>query len=229
MATLSCRCGIVSIKLTDTKPKHSFECCCVDCYDKNVWSCEAGGVACPVGFGTHGVGSPLHLVYYDNKLDVQKGKDRISFNRLRAGAASTNMVASCCKTLLCVDNPAYAAKCVLIFPEFRPLEGAPPLESPAQRAHTKDWPAEAFAKLPPKAEFWFEGGEMKGDVPMVMEAIGKMHAEMREGAGETFQQLMETAGGEEKVDHLGLPEGDNSAAKKATTAAGCGPPGPAAK
>ena len=34
---------------------------------------------------------------------------------------STNMIAACCGTLLCVDHPHYAKKLVLMFPDFLAL------------------------------------------------------------------------------------------------------------
>ena len=91
------------------QPIHGIECCCVDCYDKNIWSYKAGKAPLPSGVSAvHGVGSPAALYYYPNKFEVT-GKEKLAVNKVRAGGASTNMVTTCCSTLLCVDNPAYQA------------------------------------------------------------------------------------------------------------------------
>ncbi|CAE7248682.1 unnamed protein product [Symbiodinium sp. KB8] len=182
-----------------------------------MWSCEAGGVEYPPGYGVHGIGLPMHLVYFDNKLDVQKGRERIAFNRLRDDARSTNMIASCCKALLCVEHPGYVGQSVLLFPDFITILGAPPLLPPACRIFIKDWPADAYAKLPPKPGIWWEDGKMYGhseeDKALAGKSVeGMLQAMPPSAIGETFQQLLEAVGG--KVDVLGLPEGPNSRRKK---------------
>ncbi|CAE7943199.1 unnamed protein product [Symbiodinium necroappetens] len=182
-----------------------------------MWSCEAGGVEYPPGYGVHGTGLPMHLVYFDNQLDVQKGRERIAFNRLRDDARSTNMIASCCKALLCVEHPGYVGQSVLLFPDFITILGVPPLLPPACRIFIKDWPADAYAKLPPKPGIWWEEGKMYGHSEQHKALAGKsvegmLQAMPLSAIGETFQQLLEAVGG--KVEVLGLPEGPNSRRKK---------------
>jgi hypothetical protein len=223
MASLSCRCGSVKLTFATTQPIWAFECCCVDCYDKNLWSCRAGGVPPPRGLEAHGEGKPLDLRYWPNRLQVTHGKDKLAFNRLREGAASVNMIAACCQTLMCVDHPFYEENVVLTFPEFCPPAGLDPaaLPPPTMRVYVKDWPADQYSKLSPKAGFWREQGQPRTE--------GEGAAEIRSQAarvfttppaevycGETFQQLLQGAGG--RVTSLALPEGQNSFGARAMAA-----------
>ena len=95
-------------------------------------------------------------------LRCAEGKEQIAFNRLRDGALSTNMIAACCKTLLCVEHPRYEGQSVLLFPDFCPISGLEPLPA-ASRVHIRDWPAEAYAKLPSLPGTWREDGRLHAE------------------------------------------------------------------
>ena len=128
------------------------------------------------------------------------------------------MIASCCKTLLCGEHVSYNSKTVLLFPDFCPILGVPPLPPPECRVFIKDWPADAYTKLPPKPGIWYEDGRMvsesEEDTALVFRSAAGIHrAVPADAKGETFQQLLEAAGG--KVEILGLPEGANSRRRKA--------------
>lgn len=210
VASLRCRCGQVSISFAVDKPVHAWECCCVDCYAKNVWSCKAGNVPVPPALGEHGAGKPLDIRYYPSKM-VVSNKQRIAFNRLRDGATSTNMVTTCCKTILCVDHPAYQGNIVLMFPEFCPLIGAGELPDTPARVFIKDWPEAEYAKLPAKPGLWIEAdgtfrydGDGEEHLEKFMKLVSTPHSDAH--AGETFAELLAQAGG--TVENLGLPSLD---------------------
>ena len=97
MACIECRCGQVKCTFPEAQPRHSVECCCVDCYDKNAYYAKAGGVEMPA----HGTGSPLQLSYFGANIAVE-GQEHLAFSKLREGADSTNCYAKCCSTLLFV-------------------------------------------------------------------------------------------------------------------------------
>merc|ERR1719384_136989 len=122
------------------------------------------------------------------------GKDKLVFNRLREGAASTNMVADCCKTLLCVDHPSYEEHVVLTFPEFCQIVGVAELAPPTMRMQIQDWPRRDYAKLPNLL-----------DEPSVTRSKAlNAFRNVPGGHGETFQEIMADSG---SVEILGLPEG----------------------
>lgn len=236
MASINCRCGDVSVAFTCQQPIHEIECCCVDCYDKNVWAYKAGGAALPSGVtGIHGQGKPLDLRYWPNKLAVT-GKEKLAFNKVRDDAASINMVTTCCSSLLCVEHPFYLGNAVLTFPEFCPYIGAGELPEIKTRVFTKDWPAGKYADLPPKPGFYIgpegilydpPGRETEAACAPFMAGFSQSHV-AADTPGETFQALLAAAGG--TVESLNLPEGANSNKLKANKAAeaalaDCGPPG----
>lgn len=98
MATISCRCSQVTCTFSEAQPRHSIECCCVDCYDRNAFYAKAGGVEMA---HAHGTGSPLQLSYFGANIAV-KGQEHLAFSKLREGTDATNCYASCCSTLLFV-------------------------------------------------------------------------------------------------------------------------------
>eukprot|EP01043_Picozoa_sp_COSAG02_P031538 COSAG02_NODE_2064_length_9963_cov_5.638179_5_plen_119_part_00 len=103
MASISCRCAKVTCTFSEAQPRHSVECCCVDCYDKNAYYAKAGGAE-PLPL--HGNGCPLQLSYFGAKISV-KGQEHLAFSKVREGADSTNAYASCCSTLLFVVSHSH--------------------------------------------------------------------------------------------------------------------------
>ena len=82
---IKCRCGKVTCTFTELAPRHSLYCCCVDCYDKNAWAAEKGGVfdKLPANLKKQGEGAPLLLTYFGARIKVnQGGKDKLSFNKV---------------------------------------------------------------------------------------------------------------------------------------------------
>ena len=214
MASVRCRCGSVGLKFTTKQPVHLWQCCCVDCYDKNLWSCQQTGTQPPPGLEKHGKGQPPDLAYFANRLEVMHGRNMLAFNKLRPGANSTNMIAACCSTLLCVDHPAYQQNLVLTFPNFVPLNVVGEMPKAQIRLYIKDWPADAYAKLPPMQGCWREQGERLFSPPCseLPASVRNFEAAVAipppSGPGETFQELLAATGG--VVMTLGRSEGLHS-------------------
>ena len=142
----SCRCGNIRIAFDDILT--SVECGCVDCYDKNLWSCRSGGVAPPAGLERHGQGRCVRVCYIPNNLVFNSAEPPVAFNRLREGSRSTNMVATCCSTILCVDHVSYKCGRLLIFPDFITfVRGRGRVPAPTARIFAMDWDREELAKL----------------------------------------------------------------------------------
>ncbi len=221
MASINCRCGTVSLGLNSSTPKSAFDCCCVDCFAKNKWSCEAAGVPMPAAFQEYGK-QPVHLAYFDNQLKVLKGRENLAFNKVREKTTTTNMIASCCKSILCASSSTYKGQTLLVFPDFCPLVGAD-LQEPKARTHIKDFSDAAIAALPPKPGIWIElkktppffefKGDLAGAVPF-MRAVGAPMKKDDAFRGESFEELLAAAGGKEKVVNLGMPQGGSNCKKE---------------
>merc|ERR1712238_306615 len=54
-----------------------------------------------------GYDKSLVLYYAHDKMMVTGNKDKLKFTTVREGSHSTNCIASCCHTLMVVDNPIY--------------------------------------------------------------------------------------------------------------------------
>jgi hypothetical protein len=110
---LSCNCGSTAFRFPEPRPRCRIRCCCNDCWQKNLWA-EWRGDAARRGRQR----GALELAYLGVPfVAVDGAADRVRFNRLRDGAASTNCVSTCCGTLMMVDHPCYEARSVLVFPE----------------------------------------------------------------------------------------------------------------
>eukprot|EP00037_Helgoeca_nana_P026303 m.296100 g.296100 ORF g.296100 m.296100 type:complete len:255 (+) comp27188_c0_seq5:2340-3104(+) len=220
MAWIQCRCKAVKVTFSVSKPSHSLECCCVDCYQKYTWSCEAGGVDIPPSVLFEQKKKALSLAYFPSRMVVE-GKDKLKFNKLRENGQSTNCVASCCNTLLFIDYPSYRDAVVMLSPDFCPVYDCR-FEPPLYRCWIKDWPAEDVAKLEPRIPGFFlkkgpdgqtvtDGvGDYDGPRGEVRRRVAALVENTKSGMseGETFSDLLAAAGGEIAV--LGLPELERS-------------------
>lgn len=144
MTTITCNCkdGNTQILLSTRIPRATCECCCVDCFQKN--EAPLLGPATPKDLAER-KRAPT-LLYFDNQILVTRGE--VAFEKLRAGANSTNMVCSSCRTVLCVDHVRYKSKVVLIFPDWATVENYEVLP-PMIRWFTKDWSKEELERLTP--------------------------------------------------------------------------------
>ena len=73
--TIQCRCGKVSIKVTNPAPRYRLQCGCCDCRQAVQWAQLQGGPIVP--------SQPLDVWYFENDLNVSAGKDQLRWYKLR--------------------------------------------------------------------------------------------------------------------------------------------------
>ena len=95
--TARCACGTVEITL-DTPPIAALSCCCDDCQAAAQHLEALPGAP---GFREPCGGTPA-VLFAKSALKITKGQDRLSAHRLRNGARTKRMVATCCNTFLYV-------------------------------------------------------------------------------------------------------------------------------
>lgn len=224
--TVTCRCGDLDVRFHDvSKPLYSLECCCVDCYQKNAWS--AWRYRKDRALPNHGDGSPLRLSYFPNRFSLVSKHDRpVKFNKIRKHANSTNMISTCCETLMCVDHPSYKNKQVLTFPEFVNVvvNDNDKEWDPVARVWVADWPEDALKVLRSKRylpELYFDYDEdcwsgLHSDRALAFIADGKASVSNitvdDSVPTTTFQELCDAC--ETGVQILSLPELEGSHRKK---------------
>ena len=104
LVTTSCTCGAVKFKFNTCKPCFVGECGCVDCIGKLGNLESKGGPALPDDIKSRDTCLMCH--YYPDKFTVESGKDKLEFFKVREDA-NPYAVASCCKTIMLIDNPSY--------------------------------------------------------------------------------------------------------------------------
>ena len=122
---MSCGCGKVEILFHTPQPLARIPCCCLDCRQKCLWAESEGGPALPDAVKDYReavdlIFFPAAFELYDVLPDLHpKGMDMLEFYTLREDDGSTtrpgwrgdsgsiHMVATCCMTLLLVDNVNY--------------------------------------------------------------------------------------------------------------------------
>ena len=170
---------------------------------------------------THGEGNGLKVYYFANCIKVMRGRELITFSRIRSGAPVIGLTASCCGALMTVESPRYNGKIVGVYPEFRPLENVS-LRPLTTRVHINDFPRERLAMLPPKpGMFRDEAGAVQIrplDDPLMLRAMRAfamvtetpMTDETETRGGESFAELIASIA-DGVVTTLEIPEGKNSA------------------
>lgn len=76
----------------------------MDCLGKLSHYASKGGPEVPADIASQ---DKCLVVYYAHDKMVVTGKDKLKFTNVREGSASTNCVASCCNTVMVIDNPFY--------------------------------------------------------------------------------------------------------------------------
>ena len=113
----------------DRAPRFRYLCCCIDCKQKLDWAAAQGGPLLPPEVQHYE--RPLDLVYFSNSLLVERGKELLTFNRLRDEKRSLNCVASCCHTVICIDHPGYRGLSLLVLRDVVQLHTTDPVVQPA--------------------------------------------------------------------------------------------------
>ena len=182
---------------------------------KNWHFANKAGVEIPEGLGQHGEGKPLLAQYLPGKMRVLSGAQHLSFSKLRDGARSTQCSCSVCDSLLFVDNPSYEGLICAVFPEFCPIANNADVE-PAFRVQVNDWPAAERVKLQPLPSYWKhpetgdyldEDGKPDTGFKDMREAfLDTVKPVVAAAEGLTFAELLASAGGDDTIQVLGLPE-----------------------
>merc|ERR1711904_628419 len=218
MATIKCKCGKVTVSFPQEQPIFAGECGCVDCLGKlSCYACK-GGPEIPADIASQ---DKCLIAYYHHDKMVVTGKDKLKFTSVREGSASTNCVASCCNTVMFIDNPFYHqgsgdigstdGSGMVMFFESMHQTGVP--AEMQIRWWIKDVPEEKLAQMPQLPSFY---NEVPGDFSTMQFPYGgdKGFAAFSEGAktpalqreGQTFAELLAECGGTVEVEPYTCPE-----------------------
>jgi len=113
MATVSCKCGAVNIKFATALPRCTSECCCDDCYKRLTFLAKQGGPA--LEHGHYMRTKPIMAHFFDNRMEVISGLEKLRFFKLRPESGVVNMASSCCNTFLAKENVRYEGNVVAVF------------------------------------------------------------------------------------------------------------------
>jgi len=213
MSSIKCKCGAITIAFPQEKPLFAGECNCVDCLGKLCQLAEKGGPAVPADIISYD--KSLVLYYAHDKMMVTGNKDKLKFTHVREGSHSTNCIASCCNTMMVVDNPIYhqgsgtmgstdGSGMVMFYETLTPT-GVP--ADIQLRWWIKDIPAAKLANMPALPAFYLDvSGDLStiqlpygGDLGFAAFNVAAM-IPAREGAGQTFAQLLADCGGTVTVE-----------------------------
>lgn len=106
MNTVSCKCGICSIKLYDTDAKLGIYCACIDCRNALEW-CEKHGGPKPSEIP--------QLIYLRSDIESFCGANYMGAFQLRSDAKSTRVYCKECFSILGVVHPAYSDNVFMCF------------------------------------------------------------------------------------------------------------------
>ena len=199
MSSISCKCGSCTIKFPHALPLFAGECACVECLGQLGWCASKGGPEIPAEIVSKDKRLKLH---YPHDKMVVTGKDKLMFTQVREDAASTNCIATCCHTVMVVDNAFYhqgsghigsidGSGFVMFF------ESITPSGAPAEIKIRWIFPASTGCSLP-----YFYLAEPGNFGTMKMSHGGDGFAAFSkaaatpavEGEGQTFAQLLEESG-----------------------------------
>jgi hypothetical protein len=147
-ATITCRCGEVSLSFPNAVPKFRCGCCCTECLQR-------------VYIGTNGtppealknLEEPLDLLYVDSQImrPDEETLSKLSVFRLNTDdAPNINLRANCCGAVLLTENAEFhRPHTVATFNNLGEFLRCDFLELPVSRINifTKDWPPEKTQAL----------------------------------------------------------------------------------
>jgi hypothetical protein len=192
MASLSCHCGKVKLRLTSKSPRVSTECCCNSCFRRVKCLQDLGGP--PVEMD-----KPIVCIKWDNRVIVEQGSDHLMAYKLTPDTKMVNIASSCCHTFLLGRNAEYDAHC------FTTNQGPPVYNQhyveipPSSRWFSSQWSQERLDKLEPLIGIWVDGdGNLTGEdgwEPVFEKQMQAMNAAIpSDSKGETFEQVLESLG-----------------------------------
>ena len=92
---------------------------------------------------------PILQSYWPAKVRVY-GKEHLGFHKLRKGVSSVNVSATCCNSLLYVDNPAHAGRLIVVMPESRVVYNGSAGPDIRGRLHIRDWSESDYVEFAKK-------------------------------------------------------------------------------
>jgi hypothetical protein len=107
MASIHCFCGEVQIKFTSQCPRVAIESCDDQAFNKIRFLANMGEYEIPEKF-------PVLAYYFDNRLVVAKGIEKLCFYKLIAEANIVNMYTSCCHTFLMSRHPLFGQTAISV-------------------------------------------------------------------------------------------------------------------
>jgi len=150
--------------------------------------------------------SPVVGKYFDNKLVVVKGRDKLKFYKLIAETNIINMYTTCCQTYLMRIHPGYMQTTVAVLSH----ESFPPtrftnmiVQNPTLRLYPGHFSEEKLSRLDPDlVEVWRNEkdkmvGRGDGWEETYREFIEKITSPIPDGLeGESFQEIVQERGNE---------------------------------
>ena len=153
-ATLQCSCGKCEIILHNPKPVKCLECCCIDCRVALQWTIKQkteytlkknDNEKHVIKNIEKMLTKPLKLHYFENAIEIVKGKEHLTTWKLRMDSESTRLVAECCWTNMLVDHWFYFKEVVMV-PGGGKLTFPNQPVPPEFRIQTKWWKGEMEEK-----------------------------------------------------------------------------------
>lgn len=194
MASISCRCGDVVIHFTCDTPRVTTECCCNHCFARVRHLEELGG---PKILSND---KPLLNTKWDNKLIVEKGREKLFAYKMTPKTMVLNIASSCCHTFLLGRNSVYDANCVTTGDDFPAFSDNTKTLRPSSRWFSNQWGSERLSKLDYVIGIWVneKDGSLVGEdgwEKVLAVHMTAMQSDIRPHAtGETFEQIIESIG-----------------------------------
>jgi hypothetical protein len=107
MASIHCFCGEVQIEFTCQRARVAIESCCDQSFNKIRYMADMGEYEVPEQV-------PVLVYYFDNKLTVVRGAEKLDFYKLIEEAHIVNMFTSCCHTFLMSRHPLFGQTAVSV-------------------------------------------------------------------------------------------------------------------
>jgi len=199
MASVSCRCGSVTIRFPSKSPRVTTECCCDHCLARVRFLEGKGGPKIPTDH--EGDPRPLLASKWDNRFQVVRGRDKLFVYKMNPGTMVVNVASSCCHTFMLGRHPGYDANCVTTSDDFPVYDVETELIAPTSRWFANQWDPERLARFDPLPALWVVADDdmaltgVEGWEAVYEAQTASMERDIPQGAtGETFDDLVHSLG-----------------------------------
>ncbi len=192
IASFSCCCGKVQIKLTTRTPRVSTECCCNHCFARVQYLAGLGGPSVPE--------KPLLNSKWDNRVSIVNGGDCLYAFKLTHETQVINIASTCCHTFLLGRHSGYDANCVTTCSDFPIWNNVDLPFDASSRWFSNQWEPERLARYSSLVGIWVDesDGSIHGDTgweEVLEKHMECMHREIQQDSqGETFDKLLDSIG-----------------------------------